>query len=103
LNPSMDVWQQPDLTASQNVMVVYRQRLIMDVGTLQQQIEVPTRWFYTIIFVLADALAFCTPEAKPDRIQMVQQRAQQMLKTTWTEERDKSPVKFNINLRAYTR
>jgi hypothetical protein len=33
----------------------------------------------------------------------VQSRAQQMLKSTWTEEVDKSPVKFNVNLRMYTR
>lgn len=103
LNPKMQLWPQPNLMASQNVMVVYRQRYIMDVGTLQQAVEVPTRWFYTIVFMLADALAFVTPEAKSDRIQMVQQRAQQMLKTTWTEERDKSPVKFNVNIRQYTR
>jgi hypothetical protein len=103
LAPKMQLWPQPNLLASQNVMVVYRQRYIMDVGTLQQAVEVPTRWFYTIVFVLADALAFVTPEAKPDRIQMVQGRAQQMLKTTWQEERDKSPIKFAVNLRQYTR
>lgn len=103
ISPSMDLWPQPDALAAQNLMWVWRQRYIMDVGSLQQAIEVPTRWFYTIIFALADALAFVTPEAKPDRIQMVQTRAQQMLKTTWTEERDKSPVRFNISLRQYTR
>lgn len=103
LSPQMEVWAQPDLAASQNVMPVYRQRLIQDVGSLQQAIEVPTRWFYTVIFVLADALAFVTPEAKPDRIPMVQQRAAQMLRTTWTEERDKSPIKFQTGIGVYTR
>jgi hypothetical protein len=103
LQPVMNLWPQPNLMASQNVMVVYRQRYLMDVGSLQQTIEVPTRWFYTVIFALGDALAFVTPEAKPDRIPLVQSRAQQMLKSTWTEEVDKSPVKFNVNLRMYTR
>jgi hypothetical protein len=103
LTPKMQLWPQPGLLASQNLMVVYRQRHIMDVGSLQQAIEVPTRWFYTAVFLLSDALAFVTPEAKPDRIQMVQQRAQQMLKTTWTEERDRSPVQFAVNIRQYTR
>lgn len=103
LTPTMDLWPQPDLLAQQNVMVVYRQRLIMDIGSMQQAIEVPTRWFYTIIFALGDALSYVTPEAKPNNIAMVQSRAQQMLKTAWTEERDKSPVQFNVNLRAYTR
>lgn len=103
LTPTMSLWPQPDLLASQNLMPVYRQRMIMDVGTLQQTIEVPTRWFYTIIFLLADALAFVTPEAKPERITMVQTRLPQMLRSTWTEEADKSPIKFNVNLRQYTR
>jgi hypothetical protein len=103
LTPVMQLWPQPNTAAAQNVMPVYRQRLIMDVGTLQQAVEVPTRWFYTIIFLLADALAFVTPEAKPDRIQMVQARVKEMRLTTWTEERDKSPVKFQVNLSQYTR
>lgn len=103
LAPAMSLWPVPDSAAAQNVMVVKRQRHIMDVGSLQQAVEVPTRWFYTVIMALGDALSFVTPEAKPDRIQMVQARAQQMLKTTWTEERDRSPVKFQINLRQYTR
>lgn len=101
--PVLDVWQVPDSTAAQNLMVVWRNRQIMDVGTLAQAIEVPVRWFYTAIFALADALSFVTPEAKPDRVVMVQQRAQQMLTRTWVEERDKSPIKFNVSLRQYTR
>lgn len=103
IQPFMQLWPQPNDGAAQNLMPVYRQRMIMDVGTLQQTIEVPTRWYYTIIFMLADALAFVTPEAKPDRIQMVQQRVKEMRLTTWTEEVDKSPVKFQVNLRQYTR
>lgn len=103
LQPFVQLWPQPNTLAAQNLMPVYRQRNIMDVGSLQQAVEVPTRWFYTVIFVLADALSYCTPEAKPDKIQLVQAKAQQLLKSTWTEEVDKSPIKFNVNLRMYTR
>lgn len=103
LVPEMKLWPQPDATAAQNLMPVYRQRLIMDVGSLQQAIEVPTRWFYTIIFVLADALGFVTPEANPAKWAAAQRRAAQMLATTWTEERDKSPVKFQTGIGVYTR
>lgn len=103
LTPTIELWPQPDAGAALNLMVVRRQRLIMDVGSLQQQVEVPTRWFLTIIFALADQLAFCTPEAKPDRIQMVMQRYKEMKLWTWQEERDKAPIRFNANIRAYTR
>jgi hypothetical protein len=103
LSPEMLLWPQPNLMASQNLMPVYRQRLIMDVGTLQQAIEVPTRWFYTIIFALADALGYVTPEANPAKWAAAQTRSAQMQRTTWTEERDKSPIKFQTNIGIYTR
>jgi hypothetical protein len=103
LDPEMKLWPQPDLMASQNLMPVYRQRLIMDVGTMQQAIEVPTRWFYTVVFMLGDALGFVTPEANPEKWAACQRRAAQMQSTTWTEERDKSPIKFQLNLSQYTR
>jgi hypothetical protein len=99
----MQVWPQPDqITVNNVVFYIWRERYIADIGSLQQQIEVPTRWFYTVIFVLADALAFCTPEAKPDRIEMVQARLPEMLKKLWTAERDRAPVKYNVNISPYT-
>jgi hypothetical protein len=102
---SMDLWPPADATtiSLNGIMVVRRQRYIQDVGSLQQQIEVPTRWFYTVLFMLSDALSFCTPEAKPDRIAAVQARLPQMKRDMWQEERDRSPYKLNINLRPYTR
>lgn len=103
LVPEVKLWPQPDATAAQNLMPIYRQRLIMDVGTLQQAVEVPTRWFYTIIFMLGDALGFVTPEANPEKWAACQRRAAQMQNTTWTEERDKSPIKFQPNIRQYTK
>lgn len=103
LVPEIKLWPQPDAIAAQNLMPVYRQRLIMDVGTLQQAVEVPTRWFYTLIFALGDALGFVTPEANPAKWAACQRRSAQMLQSAWTEERDKSPIKFQPNIRQYTR
>lgn len=101
--PTMQLWPVADATSAQNLMLVRRERYIQDVGSLQNQIEVPTRWFYTVIMVLAEALAFCTPEAKPDRIAMVQAKLPEMLRRLWTEERDRSPFKMNFNLSPYTK
>lgn len=99
----MDLWPIPDALSAQNLILVRRQRYIMDVGSLQQAIEVPTRWFYTAIFMLGDALSFCTPEVDPGKAAMVQARYQQMLQNAWGEERDRSPAKFNVNISPYTR
>jgi hypothetical protein len=105
LGCSIDLWPPADQTTVNlnGIMVARRQRYIQDVGSLQQQLEVPTRWFYTVLFMLADALSFCTPEAKPDRIVAVQARLPQMKANLWLEERDRSPFKMNYNLRQYTR
>ena len=104
LQPRLDVWPVPNAYAAANsCMEVHRERHIMDVGSLQQSIEVPTRWFYTVVMMLGAELALCTPEAKPDRVQLVIAKAEAMKRTTWTEERDKSPFKMNFGLRQYTR
>jgi hypothetical protein len=103
LTPTIDVWQAPDSLAAQNVIPLWRARIIQDVGTLQQAVEVPVRWFWTVIIKLAAKLAFSTPEADPNRIQMVQAEEAKLNQITWNEERDKSPVQFQVNLGAYTR
>jgi hypothetical protein len=105
LGCSVDLWPVADaVTIGLNgIMLARRQRYIQDVGSLQQMLEVPTRWFYTVLFMLSDALAYCTPEAKPDRIQMVQVRLPEMTRNLWVEERDRSAFKMNYNLRPYTR
>lgn len=98
------LWPQPDAITVANVSIpIWRERYIMDVGSLQQQLEVPTRWFWLIILELADKLAMVTPEAKPDRIQMVADRLPGVRSKLWTAERDRAPVKYNVNLRPYTR
>jgi hypothetical protein len=103
INPVMNLWPTPDATSAQNFMVVWRHRYLMDPGTLQQTIEFPPRWYFPVIYMLAAELAFCTPEVDPQIIPMVQQKADQMLAQAWTEERDASPIKFNLGIRQYTR
>lgn len=104
LQTEIHVWPQPDqITIASVVFYIWRQRYIMDVGSLQQQLEIPTRWFWTIIMVLADALSLCTPEADPTRIAMVQARLPGMLSKLWTEERDRSPFQMQFGIGVYTR
>jgi hypothetical protein len=103
LTPVMQLWPSPDFMASENLMVVYRKRYIMDVGSLQQTVEVPSRWFMAIIFLLAEALSWTTPEADPTACELVRPKAAAMLRRAWLEERDRSPIKFNANIREYTR
>lgn len=101
--PSMKIWQVPNSAAAQNLMVVHRKRLIMDVGNLQQTIEVPSRWYLAIIFALAEQLSWCTPSASQQDCAAVRGRAVQLLNRAWLEERDRSEIKMQFGLSAYTR
>lgn len=103
INPVMDLWPTPDALSAQSVMLVRRQRYIMDVGNLQQTVEFPARWYLPFFYMVAAELAFCTPEVDPNVTAQVTAKAEQMRKRAWNEERDKSPIKFQTQIGQYTR
>jgi hypothetical protein len=101
--PEMHLWPEPDAISSANCLYVWRQRYIMDVGTLQQTIEFPARWYLSFFYRVASELGYCTPEADPDAAMRCEAKAQQEWRKAWMEERDKSPIQYQTNLRIYTR
>lgn len=103
ITPVMELWPQPDALAAQNVMVVRRSRYIMDVGNLQGTVEFPSRWYLPFFYMVAAHLAFCTPEMDPTVTDQVSAMAKSMRQRAFLEERDKSPIKFQSNIRVYTR
>lgn len=103
LTPTMNVWPAPDAGAALNVIVVRRQRFIMDVGSLTQSIEFPLRWFRAVYLKLGSYLADCTPDANQAAVATIGARAQVAWNKAWLEERDKSPFRFQIDLSPYTR
>jgi hypothetical protein len=101
--PVMDLWPTPNALAAQNVMVVWRYRYLMDAGSLQQTSELPPRWYFAIMYALAQAIAMTEPTVDPARIPVINAEAAQKLKAAWGEERDKSPMKFQPRIGDYTR
>lgn len=101
--PQMDVWPAPDATAAGNLMLVWRQRMIFDPGTLQQTLEFPPRWYLPFVYMVSEELGMVTPEADPTVVGMVVSKARMMRQRAWLEERDKSPVKFQTNIGIYTK
>ena len=101
--PIMRLWPVPDSSAAANLAVAWRHRHVMDVGTMTQELEVPQRWLEAIIAKLAAAMVVDTPEADPSRIGPLQALAQQASVAVWSEERDRSPIQFQPNIRVYTR
>lgn len=102
-NPVLYLWPVPSAQFVTAQVVVWVKRYIMDVGTMTQEIEVPQRWYDSIVYVLASRLAEETPTVDPQMIAILDQKAQRSLLEAENEERDDSPIYLTPNIAVYTR
>ena len=102
-NPIMHMWPVPNLAATVCQIVVWRQRYIMDVGTMTQDIEVPQRWLEAIVSGLAAKMALELTEVDVNLIPILDQKAAISLNIAQMEERDNSPMMIAPNISPYTR
>ena len=102
-NPIMHMWPVPNLAATVCQIVVWRQRYIMDVGTMTQDVEVPQRWLEAIVAGLAAKMALELVEVDASLIPMLDQKAAIALNIAQMEERDNSPMMIAPNISPYTR
>ncbi len=102
-NPIMHMWPVPNLAATVCQIVVWRQRYIMDVGTMTQDVEVPQRWFEAIVSGLAAKMALELVEVDVSLIPLLDQKAAIALNIAQMEERDNSPMMIAPNIAPYTR
>ena len=103
LSPVMNLWPVPNAAATVMQVVVWSHRHIMDVGGMTQEIEVPQRWYETIVSMLAAKLAMEFVEVDPSIVPMLDAKAQQTLYMAQQEERDNSPINIAPSIGAYTR
>jgi hypothetical protein len=102
-NPIMHMWPVPNDAATVCQIVVWRQRYIMDVGTMTQDIEVPQRWLEAIVSGLAAKMALELAEVDVNLIPILDQKAAIALNIAQMEERDNSPMMIAPNISPYTR
>ena len=102
-NPIMHLWPVPNDAATVCQIVVWRQRYIMDVGTMTQEIEVPQRWLEALVSGLAAKLALEIIEVDASLIPILDQKAAIALNIAQMEERDNSPMMIAPNIAPYTR
>lgn len=102
LSPVMRLWPAPSAAATHKQIVTLTHRHIMDVGTMQQQIEVPQRWLDAIIALLAARLAMEWVDVDASLIPMLDQKAAMLLNDAQTEESDDSPIRWTPDISAYT-
>jgi hypothetical protein len=101
--PIMTLWPSPDKAATQNQITIWRKRYVMDVGGINDQLDIPQRWFDAVVYSLAVRLAEERTEVDPQLIPMLSAKADLMLMSARQEERDNSPTYWSPNLRGYTR
>ena len=101
--PVMHLWPVPNEEAEVYQIVVWRQRYIMDVGSMTQEIEVPQRWYEAIVAMLAARLALEYIEVDPSMISVLDAKAKESLYFAQQEERDNSPMIILPNIAMYTR
>jgi hypothetical protein len=101
--PVMHLWPVPNQEAEFNQIVLWRQRYIMDVGTMTEEIEVPQRWYEAIVAMLAARLAMEYIEVDAQLIPMLDAKAKESLYFAQQEERDNSPMMILPNIAMYTR
>ncbi len=102
-NPVMHMWPVPNAAATVCQIVVWRQRYIMDVGTMTQEVEVPQRWLEAIVAGLAAKMALELVEVDVSLIPILDQKAAIALNIAQMEERDNSPMMIAPNISPYTR
>lgn len=102
LSPVMNLWPVPNAAAEYSQIVVWAQRHIMDVGTMQQDIEVPQRWMEAIVAMLAARLALEFIEVDSALVPVLDAKANEALYIAQQEERDNSPINILPNISMYT-
>ena len=101
--PVMHLWPAPNQAAELAQLIVWRHRHIMDVGTLQQELEIPQRWYEAIVSKLASKLALETDAVDMNLIPLLDAKAEQALLAAWDGDNDGSPTTITPNIGVYTR
>ena len=84
-------------------MVISRQRHMMDVGELTDDLDVPQRWLNAIISDLSWRIAMETPEIEPSLVGELKQFAIEAMTIAQNAERDQTPMRIAPRIGVYTR
>jgi hypothetical protein len=99
----LHLYPAPDASASEMQIVCFRDRHIMDVGTLTQTLDVPQAWFNTIVAMLATQLALDCQEVEPGRYQVLKPVSVEALALAKSNERSRTDIDIQADIGAYTR
>lgn len=98
----MYLWPTPNEHSVDNAIATWRKRYIMDVGSMQDDVEVPQRWLQALTSLLAVRLALNIAQIDDSRIPLLTQVAAEDSRLAQSDEFDNSPMRILPNISAYT-
>ena len=101
-NPVVNLWPAPFLSAENAQLILWRHRDIMDTQNLQQQVEIPTRWYDAIVNKLAYKVARETPAVDMTLFPVLQQDSVMSEQRAWDGDNDGSPTYIQPSIGVYT-
>lgn len=102
--PDINLWPAPNDSAAQTCqLIAWRQRHVMDVAALRQDVEVPRRWLDAIAWGLADRVGVETPAVDMAVLPLIQARAAQSLMRAYEGDSDGAPTQIMPQISGYTR
>lgn len=101
--PYLRIWPTANSTGAFYQITMYRQRYIMDVGTLTQTLDIPQKWYSAIVDALAWRLSKSRKEVDMNLIPMLKADAEASARLAWGGQSDQSGIQFRPQIRRYTR
>lgn len=101
--PILHLWPAPNLASEYAQLIVWRHRYIMDVGTLQQDLDIPQRWFEAIVLLLASKLALEIDIVDPTLIPLLSSLKDTAVLMAWNGDNDGSSTTITPTIGVYTK
>lgn len=101
--PVLNLWPAPNAYAEYSQLIVWRHRQIMDVGTLQQELDIPQRWYNAIVYKLAATIALEVDIVDPALVSILTPLAENAMRIAWAGDNDGSSTFIQPYISPYTR
>ncbi len=96
------VWQVPQRQYRYCHIAAIQQKMLADVTSLRQTIDVPLRWLDMVRSQLAVRICRLFPEAKMERLKVCQEQAAESYMPAQSEDRDGSAISIFPQISGYT-
>lgn len=100
--PTLYVWPTPGYQQRYQTLVMWATSYLDQVSDIMQALPVPQRWFEAITAMMARRLCRSLKEADLSRYDMLVGEEKEAVWLAEAEERDPSPVNYDLGVRYYT-